>query len=142
MDLETLQQICKKFPGVTEDIKWENHLCFCVGEKMFLIAGMDEVPVTASFKANDEDFELLSNRPGLKPAPYLARYKWVFTDDIGRLGQKEWERYLAEAYRLIAEKLPKKTHAKKTAIKRAKKKATKVQSRRQAKKTAKKKSKR
>jgi predicted DNA-binding protein (MmcQ/YjbR family) len=106
MTLEELQDICKKFPGVTQDIKWENHLCFNVGEKMFMITSPDSVPVTASFKTGDEDFEALSAREGMKPAPYLARYKWIFVDDIKRLSRKEWERYLFEAYQIIASKLP------------------------------------
>jgi hypothetical protein len=42
MQIEDLQKICKSFHGVTEDIKWENHLCFNVGEKMFLITAPDK----------------------------------------------------------------------------------------------------
>jgi predicted DNA-binding protein (MmcQ/YjbR family) len=107
MDITALREICTSFPEVTEDIKWENHLCFCVGGKMFVVLGMDESPVTASFKTSDENFEYLSNRPGMKPAPYLARYKWIFIDDISRMGKKEWEEYAGDAYKLIAGKLPK-----------------------------------
>jgi hypothetical protein len=36
MNSEDLQGICEKLKGVTEDIKWEDHLCFNVGKKMFL----------------------------------------------------------------------------------------------------------
>jgi predicted DNA-binding protein (MmcQ/YjbR family) len=106
MTLEDLQAICKKFPGVTEDIKWENHLCFCVGEKMFLVTSLDENPPSCSFKASEEEFEELSVRDGFKPAPYMARHKWVFTDDINRMKKKEWEHYAKESYRLVSSKLP------------------------------------
>ena len=106
MNLEELRKICLSFPGVTEDIKWENHLCFCVGDKMFVVTGPDQSPVTASFKASDEEFEKLAVQPGFKPAAYLARYKWIYTDDIGRLSKKQWEKYAKEAYTLIASKLP------------------------------------
>jgi predicted DNA-binding protein (MmcQ/YjbR family) len=88
MDTETLQAICAKFPGVTEDIKWENHLCFCVAEKMFLVLGLDTTPTTASFKVSDDEFDELSARKGFKPAPYMARNKWVFVDDISRMGKE------------------------------------------------------
>lgn len=108
MDIETLRSICKSFPDVTEDIKWEHHLCFNVGGKMFVVLGMHESPITASFKVSDESFEKLGSSPGMKPAPYLARYKWIFIDDISRLGKKQWEELAADAYRLIAAKLPKK----------------------------------
>jgi predicted DNA-binding protein (MmcQ/YjbR family) len=108
MTIENLQSICKKFPAVTEDIKWENHLCFCVGEKMFLVTGMDESPVTASFKVSDEEFDEISSRPGFKPAPYMAKNKWVFVEDISLLGKKDWERFAKGSYDLVKEKLTKK----------------------------------
>jgi len=107
--MEQLQTICKKLKGVTEDIKWEDHLCFNVGGKMFLITSPDRVPVSASFKVTDEDFEELLAKEGFMPAPYLARYKWIHLDDIHRLSQKQWEYYAGQSYHLIASKLPSKT---------------------------------
>ena len=106
MQIEDLQKICKSFKGVTEDIKWENHLCFNVGEKMFLITAPDKVPPSATFKVTDEDFELLPEREGFSPAPYMARYKWIYVDDINRLNKKEWQGYLKKSYDLIFAKLP------------------------------------
>lgn len=108
MTLEALQQICIKLPDVTEDIKWENHLCFNVGGKMFLITSPDEVPVTASFKTSEEKFNELSEREGCKPAPYLAKHKWIYVDDISRLGSREWKELLLLSYELVKAKLPKK----------------------------------
>jgi len=109
MNIEDIQAFCTKLPAVTEDIKWENHLCFCVGEKMFLILGLDEVPTTSSFKVNEEDFEEIASRAGFKPAPYLARYKWVWTSDIRNLSKDEWEHYIKKSYNLVKAKLSKKT---------------------------------
>lgn len=106
MTIEELQFICKKFKGVTEDIKWEDHLCFNVGDKMFLITSPDAVPVSASFKVRDEEFDELSSKNGFMPAPYLARYKWVHIDDIKRLSKKQWEQYAKLSYDLVASKLP------------------------------------
>jgi predicted DNA-binding protein (MmcQ/YjbR family) len=111
MDIETLQGICNKFPGVTEDIKWENHLCFCVAGKMFLILGLDETPTTASFKVTEEEFDEISSREGFKPAPYMAKNKWVFVNDISRMNKKEWQLRANNAYELIKSKLPKKVQA-------------------------------
>jgi predicted DNA-binding protein (MmcQ/YjbR family) len=108
MNIEDIQSICKKLKGVTEDIKWENHLCFNIGGKMFLITAPDNVPVSASFKVADEEFEELSSREGFIPAPYLARYKWVHVDDISRLGARQWEYYAKQSYRLVASRLPSK----------------------------------
>jgi len=106
MTLEALQQLCNSYTGVTESVKWDDHLCFCVGDKMFLVTSLSQNPTSASFKASDEDFETLSVREGCKPAAYLARYKWVYTEDIRHFSKKEWETYARQAYELIAAKLP------------------------------------
>jgi predicted DNA-binding protein (MmcQ/YjbR family) len=108
MTIEDLQLICKKFNAVTEDIKWEEHLCFNVGAKMFLITAPDQVPPSASFKVTDEDFEMLSSKKGFKPAPHLARYKWIYVEDISLLSKKQWEYYLKRSYELVVAKLTKK----------------------------------
>lgn len=108
MNIEDLRKICLDLPFVTEDIKWENHLCFNIGGKMFLIAGLDSTPVTASFKTDDDDFARLSVQEGFKPAPYLARNKWVHTSDIGKLNKKEWTQLIKKSYEIIKSKLTKK----------------------------------
>lgn len=106
MTIEELQTICKSFKGVTEDIKWEDHLCFNVSGKMFLVTAPSSVPVSASFKVSDEEFDVLASKRGFMPAPYLARYKWVHLDDIGRLSKKQWLVYAKQSYELVKEKLP------------------------------------
>ena len=106
MDIESLRLICKQFPGVTEDIKWGHDLVFSVGGKMFCVTGLDESPVTASFKVTDEEFEEMSSRPGLKPAPYVAKYKWVLIEDINRMKKADWKKYLQQSYQLVKDKLP------------------------------------
>lgn len=106
MTISEIRDLCLTFPGVTEDIKWGDHLCFNIGGKMFLVTAPDNVPVSASFKTSEEDFEILSTREGFIPAPYMARNKWIFVDDIKRFSKKEWEKYLKLSYSIIASKLP------------------------------------
>lgn len=106
MDIEKLQEICKALPHVTEDIKWGNDLCFCIGAKMFCVVGLNQSPVSASFKVTDEEFEEMSSRQGFVPAPYVARYKWVLAEDIAVLSPKEWEHYIQQSYGLVKSKLP------------------------------------
>lgn len=108
MTLEVIQKICNSFPDVTEDIKWEDHLCFNTGGKMFLITSPDQLPVTASFKTSEEKFNELTELEGFKPAPYLARHKWVWVDDISRLNSREWKELLRLSYELVKTKPPKK----------------------------------
>lgn len=105
MTITEIREICLAFPAVTEDIKWDDHLCFNIGGKMFLVTAPDNVPVSASFKTSDDDFSALPNRTGFIPAPYMAKNKWIFVDDINRFSKKEWEKYLQSAYKLIASKL-------------------------------------
>jgi predicted DNA-binding protein (MmcQ/YjbR family) len=108
MTLEDLQLISRKLNNVTEDVKWEHDYCFSVGGKMFLVVAMDSVPASASFKVEPEIFEEITEREGFKPAPYMARHKWVYIDDIRRVSKKEWTHFISESYRLVAAKLSKK----------------------------------
>jgi len=48
----------------------------------------------------------LPEKEGFSPAPYMARYKWIYVDDISRLNKKEWQQYLKQSYDLIYAKLP------------------------------------
>jgi predicted DNA-binding protein (MmcQ/YjbR family) len=105
MNIEEIQTICRQLPGVTEDIKWEHDLVFSVGGKMFCVVGLDESPTTASFKVTDEEFEEISNWPGFKPAPYVAKYKWVKIEDINKMKKADWKKYLQQSYELVRDKL-------------------------------------
>lgn len=106
--LEELRALCLEMPHVTEDIKWEEHLCFSVAKKMFIIISPDDVPVNASFKTSIEKFNELTELEGFQPAPYLGRYHWTYIHDISMLTEPEWKEIINEAYRLVFEKLPKK----------------------------------
>jgi predicted DNA-binding protein (MmcQ/YjbR family) len=105
MTIEVLQAICNELPGVTSDIKWEEHLCFNVGHKMFLITSPDSFPPTASFKVSDEEFEILLSKDGFTPSKHLGRYKWVHLDDINKLSISEWKRLIRQSYQLVFSKL-------------------------------------
>lgn len=106
MNIEDLQSICRKLPGVLEDVKWGHDLVFSIGGKMFCVVGLDQSPTTASFKATDEEFEEICHRPGFKPAPYVAKYKWVWIEDITQMKKTEWKFYIQQSYDLVKNKLP------------------------------------
>jgi len=107
MDIETIRNICKDLPHVTEDIKWGDDLCFLIGEKMFCVSNLNP-PLKVSLKVTDEEFVELSNSPGIIPAPYVARYKWILVEDMSRFINKEWKHYITQSYNLVKAKLPKK----------------------------------
>src|SRR6266550_1679271 len=107
MTLDAVRQICRALPGVTEDIKWGADLAFSVGGKMFCVVCL-EPPHQISFKCTPEDFGDLVERPGLIPAPYLARAMWVQETELGAaLDRPEFERLVRSSYELIKAKLPK-----------------------------------
>lgn len=109
--IEELQIFCKSLPKVTEDIKWGNNLCFSVAGKLFLVISLDELPIAASFKVSEEDFDELSSREGFMQAPYFAKNKWVKILDIDSISLNQWIDYVMNSYNLIKLKLTKKLQA-------------------------------
>jgi predicted DNA-binding protein (MmcQ/YjbR family) len=107
MDLDQVRNICLSLPAVTEDVKWDNDLCFSIGGKMFCAASL-EPPFKCSFKVKDEDFDEISNQPGFMPAPYMARAKWVLVTQPGSLHKVEWQAYIHQSYELVKAKHTKK----------------------------------
>jgi len=107
MNIEQLRKYCLSFPHSTEDVKWGSDLCFCVGEKMFCVTGVDGGG-NVSFKSTPEKFAELTERNGVIPAPYVARYHWVATERPEAIGDKELKELIALAYQLVFDTLPKK----------------------------------
>ena len=110
MSIEFLRKLCTRLPTTTEDIKWDNDLCFCVATKMYCITAL-EGSFKASFKCDDEDFAMLPERDQISPAAYMARNKWVTVFKPSALSKAEWTEYVTKSYKLIAGKLPKKLQA-------------------------------
>ena len=108
MDFEAAKKLCRSFPGASEDTKWGNDIVFSVGLKMFAVTDL-EVPASGiSFKVEDERFLELTDRPGIIPAPYLARAKWVYVENAKALSDKEAAILLRRSYELVFAKLTKK----------------------------------
>lgn len=109
MDVEQLRKICLAFPGATEQIQWGDDLLFKVGGKMFAITPLIPAPVCLSFKVTPENFAELTERPGIIPAPYLARAQWIALESREALSPSELAALLRASYNLIVAKLPRKT---------------------------------
>jgi predicted DNA-binding protein (MmcQ/YjbR family) len=107
MNTEKMRAFCLSLPGTTEGVKWEDHLCFMVAEKMYLITGMEDNS-NVSIKVSDEDFEELTERDGIEQARYLAKRQWVSIQKRNALRQNEWKEYIRKSYELVKAKLPKK----------------------------------
>ncbi|MBI1353199.1 MAG: MmcQ/YjbR family DNA-binding protein [Acidobacteria bacterium] len=108
MTVEQVRALCLAFPHVTEDVKWEHDLVFSIGGKMFAINNLEPGGMWLSFKCSPEDFAELSERPGCRPAPYLARAQWISLETPQALPRPTIERLLRQAYDLVFAKLTKK----------------------------------
>jgi len=106
MNIEQLRELCLSFPGATEQIQWGDDLLFKVGGKMFAITPLIPAKVCLSFKASDEAFADLIERPSVIPAPYLARAKWVALETREALSIPELSLLLRASYDLVLAKLP------------------------------------
>ena len=107
MNAEAFHAAALALPGATFDIKWGSDRVYSVGGKMFATAGVEGDPEPQyMFKASDLAFEMLVEQGVAKPAPYLARAKWVQLVKSTALSDADMEAYLREAHRIVAAKLP------------------------------------
>jgi predicted DNA-binding protein (MmcQ/YjbR family) len=106
MDIEAIRQYCLQFPHTTEIVQWGAALCFKVDGKLFVVAAMETVPQRVSFKCTPENFVELCERPGIIPAPYMARAQWVSLERLNALSDSELREMISESYRLVWERLP------------------------------------
>jgi predicted DNA-binding protein (MmcQ/YjbR family) len=97
------------FPHATEQVQWGADLVFKIGGRMFAVAALEPAPVCLSFKCTPEDFAELTERPGVTPAPYLARARWVALESEDALPAAEIKKLLRKSYELVFAKLPKKS---------------------------------
>ena len=112
MDAESVRQFCLSLPHVTEDVQWGGDLLLRIGNKMFAVVSLEAASDhRMSFKSTPEVFAELTEREGIVPAPYVARYHWVALERFDALSERELKELLRNAYTLILEKLPRKTRA-------------------------------
>src|SRR5438477_10742525 len=107
MTIDDVRSMCRQLPAVTEDIKWGHDLCFCVAGRMFTVVDL-EAPHAIAFKCTPETFGELIERPGMIPAPYMARNMWVLEQELGNvLTRRELESLIRTSYELVVARLPK-----------------------------------
>jgi len=78
---------------------------------MYAVTVLEPGPLCLSFKCTPETFAELTERPGIIPAPYSARYHWVALESEDALPAAEIKRLIGESYEMVLGKLPKKTQA-------------------------------
>ncbi|RDZ27855.1 MmcQ/YjbR family DNA-binding protein [Lysobacter silvisoli] len=109
MNEKSLRACVSAWPGVVEDLKWKEVTVFSVGGRMFCAWRLQgPEPGGLSFRVEDERFLELTERPGFRPAPYLARAHWVNVPQPERLPAAELRALLRRSYELIRARLSKK----------------------------------
>jgi predicted DNA-binding protein (MmcQ/YjbR family) len=104
--IDQLRKTCLSFAGATEQIQWKDDLLFKVAGKMFALTPLEPAQVWLTLKADPEEFAELTERPGILPAPYLARAKWIAIESPETLPQMEVAALLRKSYELVVAKLP------------------------------------
>ncbi|MDO8412094.1 MAG: MmcQ/YjbR family DNA-binding protein [Phenylobacterium sp.] len=102
MSPQALDTAALALPAATLSVQWGAERVFKVGGRMFAVASPDG---GLSFKATDIAYEALVESGVARPAPYLARARWVRFDDLAALDADEVAAWLATAHRLVSAKL-------------------------------------
>src|SRR5690606_13253971 len=103
-------EFCVQRPGAREDYKWGGVRVFSVaGNKMF--AALAFVGDRLAFKVDADLFLGFCDRPGIHPAPYLARAHWISVAPPFALGDDELRALLTRSHQLVVARLPKRLRA-------------------------------
>jgi len=110
MDRDALNQFCAALPATSHVVQWGNSDVWKVGGKVFAICGWAEGADAFTFKASEIAFEVLSDMPGVRPAPYLASrgLKWLQHYAAPGLSDAELKRHITLSYDMVAAGLSRK----------------------------------
>lgn len=104
MNFDALRALCLSLPYATENLQWEEELCFKVRGKIFAMISLASVPQRLIFKCDPEEFLELIECEGAVPAPYVGRYKWVMLESLEVLPGSEIESCIRKSYAMVAAK--------------------------------------
>lgn len=99
--------LCRQLPGAHESIKWGNNRVFSIADnKMFAILSTSaKGRESLAFKVDNDLFLAFTDRPGIRPAPYLARARWVSMEAPFPLPGTELRAALIRSHQLVAMRL-------------------------------------
>ena len=104
MNVDSIRQYCLSFPEATENLQWQDDLCFKIGGKIFVVLSLETVPPSVCFKCAPETFAELCERENIIPAPYVGRYKWVLVQRLDAMGDQELKEFIQQSYEMVAAK--------------------------------------
>ena len=109
--IDWVRKVCLALPHTTEDVQWEHDLLFRIAGKIYCVANLEPGlgPTKIAFKCTPERFAELVEIENIIPAPYMARNHWVAMIEVDALRPPEIQQLIEYSYRLVLEKLPKRT---------------------------------
>ena len=106
MTPEAFEKAALALPGATLSIQWGDDRMYKVAGKIF--AGTDGASSNLSLKVTEIAYEVLTETGRARPAPYMARAKWVMFDDLASLEDAEVADWLKTSHALVVAKLTRK----------------------------------
>jgi len=120
MNVDSVRKYCLSFPQAKETLQWGETLCFKGVGKIFAMLSLDSIPPGLCFKCTPESFAELCEVEGIRPAPYVGRYKWVLLESLDVLSAEEIEDLIRQSYEMVSAKGKAKAKARKVKVKSAK----------------------
>jgi predicted DNA-binding protein (MmcQ/YjbR family) len=101
---------CRALPATTYVVQWGGSHVWKVGGKVFAIASGEGEEPRITFKVSEIAYEMLKDRPGLRPAPYLASrgMKWIQHFARPSLPDPDLRDYIRQSHVIVARGLSKK----------------------------------
>ena len=111
MDVEAVKEFCRAFPGATEKHIDPpiNVLSFRVGDKKFAYFKTSEPEQWRfSIRVSPDRFVELTDQPGVKPARYMGRFRWVSIVDVDEFREEYLMELITSSYETAVRGLSKK----------------------------------
>jgi len=111
MTLDEFNTFCKDLPCSTHVVQWGNSDVWKVGDKVFAIGNIGKEGNPAfTFKTSEQNYYFLAERPGYRPAPYLASrgMKWIQQYNCTTEENDALAYYLTASHKLVSLGLTKK----------------------------------
>jgi predicted DNA-binding protein (MmcQ/YjbR family) len=114
MDVESFREYCLRKPAVTEGLPFgPDVLVFKVGDKIFALLALDEVPATANLKCDpDRALELRDRYEQVRPGYHMNKKHWNTVEIDSGIPDSELRSMIDHSYQLVVKSLPKKQRAK------------------------------
>jgi predicted DNA-binding protein (MmcQ/YjbR family) len=109
MTRQEFDEFCGSLTATTHVVQWGGASVWKVGGKIFAICsgwGQGDLP-KFSFKCSNLAYSVLTDMPGIIPAPYLARAKWVQLETAEAMADAVLKQHIGAAYFIIVAKLTK-----------------------------------